>query len=150
MKTRTAQAKYVYRSLVKKELLPVIQGRELEKGQYEEILEILKFHNVKVWDKMLKKLQDFKVQVEAKGSPEFLTAGDATVCCMGCGSLKAIDYATEKGFGTLNAYYKDRVIANAVIWIHEMQECLVLDNIEVHPNYMVYGGNFKRMLSQGG
>lgn len=137
LKTRTVQAKHVYRSIVKKELLPVIQSGELEKKQYEDTLEILKFHNVKVSDRMLMKLQDFKIQVEAKGSPEFLTAGDATVCCMGCGSQKAIDYATEEGFGILNVYYKDRVIANSVLWIHEILECLVLDNIEVHPNYMI-------------
>lgn len=139
LKTRTVQAKHVYQSLVKKNLLAVVQGGEMEKKQYEELLQILKFHNVEVWDKMLKKLQDFKIQVETKGSPEFLTAGDATVCCMGCGSQKAIDYATEEGFGILNVYYKERVIANSVIWIHEILQCLVLDNIEVHPNYMAYG-----------
>lgn len=139
LKTRTVQAKHVYRSLIKKNLLTKIQGRELTEKQYGEILKILKFHNVTVRDEMLKKLCDFKIQVEPKGSPEFLTAGDASVCCMGCGSLKAIDYAVEKGFGILNAYYKDRVIANSVIWIHEIQKCLVLDNIEVHPNYMMYG-----------
>lgn len=139
LRTRTVQAKHVYRSLIKNNLLPQVQGKELTKKQYEEILHILKFHNVAVRDRMLKKLQDFKIQVEPKGSPEFLAAGDATVCCMGCGSLKAIEYATEKGFGILNAYYKERVIANSVIWIHEIQKCLVLDNIEVHPNYMIYG-----------
>ncbi len=139
LKTRTVQAKHVYRSLIKKELLTKIQSGELAKKQYEEILEVLKFHNVAVRDEMLKKLCDFKIQIEPKGSPEFLTAGDASVCCMGCGSSKAIDYAKEKGFGILNAYYKDRVIANSVIWIHEIQKCLVLDNIEVHPNYMMYG-----------
>ncbi len=62
---------------------------------------------------------------------------------MGCGSQKAIDYATEEGFGILNVYYKDRVIANSVLWIHEILECLVLDNIEVHPNYMIYRGILK-------
>ena len=30
------------------------------------------------------------------------------------------------------------VIANSVIWINEPYNCLVLDNIEVHPNYTVY------------
>lgn len=143
LKTRTVQAKHVYRSLIKKDLLTKIQSGELAKKQYEKILEVLKFHNVTVRGEMLKKLCDFKIQVEPKGSPEFLTAGDASVCCMGCGSKKAIDYATEKGFGILNAYYKDRVIANAVIWIHEIQKCLVLDNIEVHPNYIIYGGILK-------
>lgn len=37
---------------------------------------------------MEKKLQDFKIRVETKGSSEFLTAGDASVCCMGCGSQR--------------------------------------------------------------
>ena len=30
------------------------------------------------------------------------------------------------------------MIANSVIWINEPYNCLVLDNIEVHPNYTVY------------
>ncbi|MCI8941358.1 MAG: hypothetical protein HFH12_15590, partial [Dorea sp.] len=139
LKTRTVQAKHVYYSLVKNRLLSAVQSMEMTKKQYEDVLETLKLHNVNVWDGMLKKLCDFRMQVEPKGSPEFLTAGDASVCCMRCGSQKAIDYATEKGFGILNAYYKERVIANSVIWIHESQKCLVLDNIEVHPNYMMYG-----------
>ena len=73
--------------------------------------------------------------MEPKGSPEVLAAGDATVCCMSFGSQKAKVYAEEKGFGILNVYYRDRIIANSVIWVNEPYKCLVLDNIEVHPNY---------------
>lgn len=37
---------------------------------------------------MSNKLRDFKIRAETKGSPEFLTAGDASVCHMGCGSQR--------------------------------------------------------------
>ena len=111
---------------------------KLTSVQYCEVLEIMKFHNVENLPDELKKLCNFKVLVEAKGSPEYLTAGDATVCCMSYGSIKAKQYALERGFGIVNVYYKNRVIANSVIWINEPYNCLVLDNIEVHPNYTVY------------
>ncbi len=65
-------------------------------------------------------------------------AGDATVCCMRFGESNAITYATEEGFGVLNIYHKERVVANSVLWIEDGQNCLVLDNIEVHPNYTKY------------
>jgi len=108
---------------------------ELTREQCREVLDLFKLHNVKLKDPAMKEKLDFRVFIEQKGSPEFLTAGDASVCCMGFGSMKAHTYATEKGFGIINAYYKERVVANSLIWINEPYQCLVLDNIEVHPNY---------------
>lgn len=69
-------------------------------------------------------------KIEPKCSPEFLIAGNATNCCMGIGESKAMDYALEKGFGLINIYYKDRIISNSVIWINDVYNALVLDNIE--------------------
>ena len=74
-------------------------------------------------------------KVEEKCSPEYLIAGNASVCCMSFGNDNAIDYAREKGFGIINFYYNDRVIANSVIWINDTYNSLVIDNIEVAPNY---------------
>ena len=138
LKKQTRQAKHIYRRLKKENLLHTVLEEKLTSVQYCEVLEIMKFHNVENLPDELKKLCNFKVLVEAKGSPEYLTAGDATVCCMSYGSIKAKQYALERGFGIVNVYYKNRVIANSVIWINEPYNCLVLDNIEVHPNYTVY------------
>lgn len=138
LKKQTRQAKHIYRRLKKENLLHTVLEEKLTPVQYREVLEIMKFHNVENLPDELKKLCNFKVLVEAKGSPEYLTAGDATVCCMSYGSIKAKQYALERGFGIVNVYYKNRVIANSVIWINEPYNCLVLDNIEVHPNYTVY------------
>lgn len=77
----------------------------------------------------------YKGVVEKKGSPEFLMAGNASVCCMSFGEENAYTYAVKEGFGIYNVYYKDRVIANSVLWINELDQSLVIDNIEVHPNY---------------
>lgn len=74
-------------------------------------------------------------RIEPKCSPEFLVAGDASVCCMSFGDEKAVEYALEKGFGIYNIYYKGRVVANSLIWINDLHKSLVIDNIEVHPNY---------------
>ena len=84
-------------------------------------------------------------KIEPKCSPEYLTAGDASVCCMSFGQNKANTYALEKGFGIFNIYYKDRVIANSVLWVNSLYNCLVLDNIEVHPNYVHLNDHIKNL-----
>ena len=134
-KKGTAQAKHVYGKLKREGLLLAVNTGDITLKQYHEILQILKRHNVKISDNMIKNLPDFKICIEPKGSPEYLTAGDASVCCMSLGTDKATIYAKEEGFGIINVYYRERVIANSVIWINEPHQCLVMDNIEVHPNY---------------
>ena len=96
-------------------------------------------------DKVLDASKYFSAKIEPKTSPEFLVAGDASVCCMSFGTEKAIDYAKEKGFGIFNVYYKDRIIANSLIWVNQKKngdktedEMFVIDNIEVAPNYVKY------------
>jgi len=135
LKIRTRQTKHLYQKLSRTGLLEAVMKYELTREQCREVLDLFKLHNVKLKDPAMKEKLDFRVFIEQKGSPEFLTAGDASVCCMGFGSMKAHTYATEKGFGIINAYYKERVVANSLIWINEPYQCLVLDNIEVHPNY---------------
>lgn len=137
LQKRTKKSKRLYGKLVKGDLLSAVIECGVTFQQYKEILKILKHHNIDV-DETIKTLCDFKACIEPKGSPEFLTAGDATVCCMSLGTEKAITYATEEGFGIINVYYRERVIANSVIWINSPYRCLVLDNIEVHPNYIKY------------
>lgn len=134
----SAQARHVYNKLKKGGLLTAIDTGCITSVQYEAILRILKKHNVKIEDDVIIKLRDFKICIEPKGSPEYLIAGDASVCCMSLGTKKAIVYAKEKGFGVINVYYRERIIANSVIWINKPYQSLVLDNIEVHPNYLKF------------
>ena len=143
LKSRTRQAKHIYRELRKQELLSDVLNGCISSVQYQEIRQILRHYNVHISNTTIDKLHEFRTVVEMKGSPEFLVAGDASVCCMSFGSAKAVDYATEEGFGIINVYYRDRIIANSLIWINEPYQCLVLDNIEVHPNYIKYEEELK-------
>jgi len=144
LKSRTRQAKHVYRKLRKQELLSDVLKGCISVVQYQEILQILMHYNVHLPNAAMNKLHEFRTVVEMKGSPEFLVAGDASVCCMSFGTAKAVHYATEEGFGIINVYYRDRIIANSLIWINEPYQCLVLDNIEVHPNYMKFEEELKK------
>jgi putative nucleotidyltransferase with HDIG domain len=54
----------------------------------------------------------------------------------------------EEGFGIINIYYKDRVIGNSVIWVNEPYNCLVLDNIEIHPNYTRFNEVTKKLFKK--
>lgn len=107
------------------------------KCSLEELLSIVNiFKNLGVtYDSNLVNESLVRGLIEPKCSPEFLIAGDASVCCMSFGSSNAYDYALEKGFGVFNVYYKDRIVANSVIWINSHFNSLVIDNVEVHPNY---------------
>lgn len=95
----------------------------LGKEQVDKILNILKLHNVN--------LENFKCIIVRKGSPKFYVTG----CCMSYGSQKAFTYAMEEGFDIINIYYKNKIVANSLIWINELYNCPVLDNIEVLANY---------------
>lgn len=86
--------------------------------------------------------------IERKGSPEFLIAGNASVCCMSFGEDNAYDYAVREGFGIFNVYYNGRIIANSVLWINELDDSLVIDNIEVHPNYETSNPFIKKLYFQ--
>lgn len=143
LRRKTVQAKHVYGKLLKGNLLTEVMNNTVTLQQYGEIMRILEQHNVSGMDGALRNLGYFKAVIEPKGSPEYLIAGDATVCCMSLGSDKAKIYAVEKGFGIVNIYFHERIIANAVIWINAPYRCLVLDNIEVHPNYMKYSRQIK-------
>lgn len=90
---------------------------------------------------------NFSAKIEEKCSPEFLIAGDASVCCMGLGSEKAVDYALNPGFGIFNVYFKDRIIANSLLWVNN-KDTLVIDNIEVHPNYRHHKAYITEMYHQ--
>lgn len=143
LKGRSKAAKHVYKKLHKEDLLIPVMTENLETTQVSRILQILNYHNVKLRKEEYENLEKFQCVIERKCSPEFLIAGDATVCCMSYGSEKAYTYAMEEGFGIINVYYKNRIIANSLIWINEPYNCLVLDNIEVHPNYVKYGKQLK-------
>lgn len=98
-------------------------------------------------NKTLNLAGNFSAKIEEKCSPEFLIAGDASVCCMGLGSSKAVDYALKPGFGIFNVYFKDRIIANSLIWVNN-DDTLVIDNIEVHPNYQHHDTYIREMYNQ--
>ncbi len=141
---RTRQIRHVYSSFKASGLLTCLDDKRITEQQYDEMRKILRCHNVKL-PEFATIAADFRFKVEPKGSPEFLTAGDASVCCMSMRTEKALGYALEKGFGILNAYYRGRVIANSLLWINDAYNCLVFDNIEVHPNYKM----FNRYLREG-
>ena len=98
-------------------------------------------------NKTLSLSQKFTAKIEKKASPEFLVAGDASVCCMSMGTEKATTYALEKGFGVFNVYFDGRIIANSVLWVNN-EDTLVIDNIEVHPNYQKHTEYIKEMYHQ--
>lgn len=137
LNTRSRQAKRVYSDLLRLDCLSAVMLGVLDSDQRSEVLRVLKLRNC-ILSENAQIAPLFSARIEPKCSPEFLAAGDASVCCMSFGASNALEYATEEGFGILNIYYKERIIANSVLWIEEEQNCLVLDNIEVHPNYVDY------------
>lgn len=112
-----------------------IVAGEISSAEGKRILDLFPTfqQNPKEWESLFK----LTAKIEPKGSPEFLMAGNASVCCMSFGAGNAITYAKEKAFGVLNLYYGDRVVGNSVLWMNQSgtERFLVLDNIEIHPNY---------------
>lgn len=145
---RTRSAKRLYTAL--SQVCPVknILNGDFMDNQLDQVLNVLqnRGHDVRA----TRKQNRIQLKIEPKCSPEYLTAGDATVCCMRMNSGKAVKYALSKGIGVINAYYKDKVIANSVIWINENQNCLVFDNIEVHPNYIEHNVVLKDLFLKAG
>ena len=131
---RTRRNKRLYGALNKIQNINEIFAGQIRQENWIPILKELRQRHIKV-PEQFSILNRFYAKVEKKCSPEFLVAGNASVCCMSFGQGNAISYALQKGFGIINIYYKDRIIANSVIWINQPYNCLVLDNIEVHPNY---------------
>lgn len=121
---------------------------DILKGDFpeEDIPRIKKALNLSP-DKTLNLARYFSAKIEEKCSPEFLIAGDASVCCMGLGSEKATDYALQPGFGIFNVYFKDRIIANSLLWVNN-KDTLVIDNIEVHQNYKQHDAYIREMYHQ--
>lgn len=136
--------KKLYSSLSKIQNVNDIISGNIEKENVMKIVGELKQRGVNI-DKMVIDASKITAKIEKKCSPEFLTAGNASVCCMSYGQEKATTYAKEKGFGIFNIYYNDRVIANSLIWINHPYNCLVIDNIEVHPNYTKYNDLIKAL-----
>lgn len=120
----------------------ILMGRFRE----EDIPRIKKAMNLSE-NKELSLAGNFSAKIEEKCSPEFLIAGDASVCCMGLGSEKAVDYALNPGFGIFNVYFRDRIIANSLLWVNN-RDTLVIDNIEVHPNYKQHKAYITEMYHQ--
>lgn len=144
---RTRKNKRLFGALCKiQNIKEIFEGNILPEN-YDKIIAELKQRNIDVPKKFLN-LNKFYAKVEHKCSPEYLIAGNASVCCMSFGQDNAKTYALEKGFGVVNIYYKDRVIANSVIWINEPYNCLVLDNIEVHPNYKKFNDIIKNLFDE--
>lgn len=144
---RTKRNKRLFGALSKiQDIGEIFEGNILPEN-YDKIIAELKQRNIDVPEKFIN-LNKFYAKIERKCSPEYLIAGNASVCCMSFGQEKARTYALEKGFGIVNIYYKDRVIANSVIWINEPYNCLVLDNIEVHPNYKKFNDIIKNLFDE--
>lgn len=124
----------LYTALNKIQNINDIKNGKIDDMKYDEIIKELKQRNIEI-PKEIEIAKDFVGKVEQKCSPEFLIAGDASVCCMSFSTEKAKTYALEEGFGIFNVYYKERIIANSLIWINDSYNCLIIDNIEVAPNY---------------
>lgn len=131
MNTRTALSKKIFFKFKN------INWKEVDILEDEVLLEIKNFISSTSFSlpDEVKKEELFIGKIEEKCSPEYLIAGDATVCCMSFGTKKATNYALEKGFGIFNVYYKNKIVANSVIWIDKKTNSLIIDNIEVSPNY---------------
>lgn len=144
---RTKRNKRLFGALNKiQDIGEIFEGNILPEN-FDKVVAELKQRNIAVPDEYCI-MNKFYAKVEQKCSPEFLIAGNASVCCMSFGQEKAVTYALEKGFGIINIYYKDRVIANSLIWVNEPYNCLVLDNIEVHPNYKKFNNIIKRLFDR--
>lgn len=124
----------LYHHLSKIRPINELMNGEATSEEIEEVFKAFRVFNIKE-DKRIRQASLLRGLIEPKCSPEFLIAGNASVCCMSFGEENAYDYAMEKGFGLFNIYYKGRIIANSVIWINEFDNHLVIDNVEVHPNY---------------
>ncbi len=111
-----------------------------------EIVKLLKEYRMDIPDSSFK-AQEIHAKIEKKGCPEFLVAGNASVCCMPLGQDNAVNYAHEHGYGLLNVYYHGRIIANSVLWINEYKygRTLVIDNIEVAPNYVYLNSHIQSL-----
>lgn len=120
------------------------QGIDL--NYLEPIVQIIESTNIKELNRDKINSYYISAKVEDKNSAEYLSAGNASVCCMSIGSDIMKDYIEEKGFSIINIYYKERVIANSLIWKHKHYSILVLDNIEVHPNYKKYNNEIRECL----
>lgn len=134
----------LYHHLSKIRPVNELMNGEATLEQIKEVFNAFKIFKIKE-DRRILDASLLKGMIEPKCSPEFLVAGDASVCCMSFGAENAYDYAMEKGFGLFNVYYKDRIIANSVIWINEIDNHLVIDNIEVHPNYYFMNSLLKKL-----
>lgn len=147
MEKRTRRIERLYSALNKiQNINDIFEGR-IEKENWNLIMTELKQRRVEIPEEFTI-LDRFHAKVEHKCSPEYLIAGNASVCCMSFGQEKAVTYALEKGFGIINIYYKDRVIGNSVIWVNEPYNCLVLDNIEIHPNYTRFNEIAKKLFEK--
>jgi len=115
------------------------------KGKETEFLNIIKeFHpSLKgfEYDKDWKLLKDeytfelLKFKIEDVRHPNYWFAGNHSVCCMSFWNQKQFDYMFQKGFSIVNVYYKNKVIANSVIYTANNNNFLIFDNIEIAPNY---------------
>lgn len=134
-------AKKLYHDLKETVGIDKILNNNLTIIDVEKILDILRHRNLLKDNTWIYKYNIYG-KIEQKCSPEFLVSGDATVCCMSYHNDKLKTYAKEKGFGIFNVYYKDRIIANSLIWINS-DKTFVIDNIEVHPNYSKFNNYIK-------
>jgi len=141
---RTKQTQKLYTKLNKIYPVSKLIDGEIPFALVTEIVEVLKQSGTSV---KFSHLPLFYGKIEAKCSPEYLIAGDASKCCMGFGEEKAIDYALEKGFGIFNVYYNDLIIANSVLWINSELNMLVLDNVEVNGNYSRFEPYIKNLYN---
>lgn len=145
MHDRSRAGKKLYSYLIKNDLLERVRTGNLRAAEYSEIKVKLDYLNINL------KAAPITAKIEKKCSSGFLMAGNATVCCMSFEDYKSTDYALLNEIGIFNVYYKNRIIANSVLWMDKDLNALVLDNIEVHPNYEKFNSDiaaqYQKMIS---
>ena len=145
MHDRSRAGKKLYSYLLKNDLLSKVRTGSLRAAEYLEIKVKLDYLNINL------KAAPITARIEKKCSSGFLMAGNATVCCMSFEDQKSTDYALLNEIGIFNVYYKNRIIANSVLWMDKDLNALVLDNIEVHPNYEKFNSDiaiqYQKMIS---
>ena len=112
------------------QLSKVIPVKRIVEGQFNQeegkaLLAVLKNWGVDLreWELLLL----LTAKVELKGSPQFLMAGNASVCCMSFGESNARTYALEKGFGVLNFYDRRQ---NTRDFSHGMNAEILVEKME--------------------
>lgn len=129
-----------------RELDQMIQGRKIGEKKMT-VSDLLKAVPVNLEERVIELLRAYRIDVgavveanvHAKSDPEGWVCGNYTDCCMPFGDDKNTDYMFNKSTQYFTIKYNGRIVAQSVIVDsadrRNASDVVVLDNIEVAPNY---------------